>query len=362
FAKVSCQLQGRFEKSIFNGDQGERGVFASEQLRTKNNVSSLSGEFSLSAASKQQMHQFDSSNIQSSKMNENGSDEDDEEDEPQHCQIDEYSATITNKVHYSQPHTFVIPDVILEQLQFQKRLLASMEYSYNLKIVSQLPQQLEKIHRDLFTPKNKKSSGIYILSARLHIIILNFECHNNWKNLVTEILVEIYGESLKYLSAKGSRGSTGIHRSVYSAVHQLICEKWGQMIPEKDFVKHINKICNNRKLTHAKQSIDIEYHKNQTPQFADNMPQQKILQQEDDHYSYRADDQQKLVRDSVRSHDTFEPYRYPQSSIGGFHGSSAHMRKCFNDADHESIGGAIRESLEINNQCYSDLGEHYAPI
>ncbi|KAK0073568.1 hypothetical protein PV326_013287, partial [Microctonus aethiopoides] len=230
----------------------ERGVLASEQLRTKKNVSSLSGESSLSAASKQQMHQFDSSNIQSSKMNENGSDEDDEEDEPQHCQIDEYSTTITNKLHYSQPHTFVIPDVTLEQLQFQKRLLASMEYSYNLKIVSQLPQQLEK--EEIF-----KS--------------------------ITEILVEIYGGSLKYLSDKGSRGSTGIHRRVYSAVHRLICERVGQIIPEKDFVKHINKVCNNRKFT--KQSINLEYHR----QESNNV----VEKHQDNHNIYKADDQRNFV-------------------------------------------------------------------
>lgn len=52
------------------------------------------------------------------------------------------------------------------------------------------------------------------------MIVLNFEGHNNWKTLVTEILVEMYGGTLKYLSAKGTRGSMGIHRKVYSAIHR----------------------------------------------------------------------------------------------------------------------------------------------
>lgn len=56
--------------------------------------------------------------------------------------------------------------------------------------------------------------------VRLNIIMLSYKNHNEWKRLVTEILVEIYGDNLKYLSAKGTRGTMGVHPKLFSAVHR----------------------------------------------------------------------------------------------------------------------------------------------
>lgn len=98
----SCTI---FEDSIFNGDQGVQDGLTSKLPRTnKLSPFSLSTESSLPSTSK-----IDSSNIRSPRSDANDSDEDNE-DEPQHCRMDECSANNKNKLHNSQPYTFIIPD------------------------------------------------------------------------------------------------------------------------------------------------------------------------------------------------------------------------------------------------------------
>ncbi|XP_066583766.1 putative leucine-rich repeat-containing protein DDB_G0290503 [Prorops nasuta] len=155
---------------------------------------------------------------------------------------------------------FKIPDVTIEQINFQKRLLASMQYSYDLKLKTKLNEELAKIIDDFSTAKRGKveivkNSNVFISETRFNIINMNFEGHKNWKKLVTEILVEIYGHVLKHLTAKGTRGTIGIHPRLFSTLHNFINSKTEEIITDQMFIQHINKLTANRKPVKRKSKL-----------------------------------------------------------------------------------------------------------
>lgn len=63
-----------------------------------------------------------------------------------------------------------------------------------------------------------KGAKVYLEEARFNIINMNLTNSGCWRKAFQEILVEIYGEFLKFMCAKGTRGSVGIHPAVYKAV------------------------------------------------------------------------------------------------------------------------------------------------
>lgn len=64
-----------------------------------------------------------------------------------------------------------------------------------------------------------RNSKVYVNEARHHVIMLKYETHKDWKKMASEILVEIYGENLKYMSAKGTRGSIGVDPRIFGSLY-----------------------------------------------------------------------------------------------------------------------------------------------
>ncbi|CAD6245303.1 GSCOCG00013639001-RA-CDS [Cotesia congregata] len=100
---------------------------------------------------------------------------------------------------------------------------------------------------------NQEKENIHSsLGSFLPPMTINAISHRNpdlsdWKKLTTDILVEIYGKELAFLSAKGRRGARGIDPNVYRSVYDLINMRLGWILPSKEFVRHVNKVCSNRK-------------------------------------------------------------------------------------------------------------------
>lgn len=56
--------------------------------------------------------------------------------------------------------------------------------------------------------------------ARFNIIMLKYQNHGDWKKVTTEILIEIYGGLLKFMSAKGTRGTSGVYPKLYFSIYR----------------------------------------------------------------------------------------------------------------------------------------------
>ncbi|XP_066588744.1 uncharacterized protein [Prorops nasuta] len=91
---------------------------------------------------------------------------------------------------------------------------------------------------------------------------MGFEHCNKWKRLTSELLVEFYGSSLQYVTAKGIREKIGIDRRIFNAIYDYINEKTNGILDMVIYTKYVNKVCSNRrikrKLTVTQKSINEE--------------------------------------------------------------------------------------------------------
>ncbi len=52
-------------------------------------------------------------------------------------------------------------------------------------------------------------------------MLLNYkENHQDWRKFTTEILVEVYGDSLPILTERGSRGTLGINNKLLDCIYR----------------------------------------------------------------------------------------------------------------------------------------------
>ncbi|KAH0557573.1 hypothetical protein KQX54_008453 [Cotesia glomerata] len=78
---------------------------------------------------------------------------------------------------------------------------------------------------------------------------------SDWKNLVKEALIEVYGNNLQNYRAKGTRVSRlPIHPQLYQAILAWANSRSEQQINEADYVGHINKIASNKRKTNKSKS------------------------------------------------------------------------------------------------------------
>ncbi|KAH0535158.1 hypothetical protein KQX54_014335 [Cotesia glomerata] len=78
---------------------------------------------------------------------------------------------------------------------------------------------------------------------------------SDWKNLVKEALIEVYGNNLQNYCAKGTRVSRlPIHPQLYQAILAWANSRSEQQINEADYVGHINKIASNKRKTNKSKS------------------------------------------------------------------------------------------------------------
>ncbi|XP_074108827.1 uncharacterized protein LOC141533707 isoform X2 [Cotesia typhae] len=93
-----------------------------------------------------------------------------------------------------------------------------------------------------------EGSNYYIRKERFESILRRHGEKKDWKKIITEILVELYGNNLQFYSAKGCKGSLGVYWRLSDAIKDLIKIKLAIPITSKMFSKHINNVCCNRKL------------------------------------------------------------------------------------------------------------------
>lgn len=204
---------------------------------------------------------------------------------------------MTNKIlqKFNYYLIIIIFPATVENLNFLKRLVGVMEkvceervpvkqevINFFFLILLINYNLFNKIHIIFFFFKkepsvqeiiNQEKENIHSsLGSFLPPMTINAISHRNpdlsdWKKLTTDILVEIYGKELAFLSAKGRRGARGIDPNVYRSVYGMFCfffytslrliikflfldlinMRLGWILPSKDFVRHVNKVCSNRK-------------------------------------------------------------------------------------------------------------------
>ncbi|XP_044592851.1 eisosome protein SEG2-like isoform X2 [Cotesia glomerata] len=92
------------------------------------------------------------------------------------------------------------------------------------------------------------------------IDVLNLQ-EDDWKKYVTNILVQMFGDKLKFMSVKGYRGNIALHSKIQRALFNLINDKADPQISLQAFNLAINKACTNRKTSSAKVSIIVNHKK-----------------------------------------------------------------------------------------------------
>ncbi|KAH0551926.1 uncharacterized protein LOC123270556 isoform X1 [Cotesia glomerata] len=161
----------------------------------------------------------------------------DNEDNRQ-CEEDDVTEQVKN----------LLQSATVENLNFLKRLIGVMEKVCHQRVP--VKQEKEPSVQEII---NQEKENIHSsLGSFLPPMTINAISHRNpdlsdWKKLTTDILVEIYGKELAFLSAKGRRGARGIDPNVYRSVYDLINMRLGWILPSKEFVRHVNKVCSNRK-------------------------------------------------------------------------------------------------------------------
>ncbi|KAK0081648.1 hypothetical protein PV326_007558 [Microctonus aethiopoides] len=172
-------------------------------------------------------------------------------------EVDDEEMEETRKEKYiyeNQPPTsklFFIPNVTAELISSQKLLLASMEFSYN-EAQTNAMIQMSKITAEILTYTPGKveifpNSGCYMDESLLTAINLSNSSKNNWKGFVTTMLVQMFGENLKFMSVKGTRGNMAINETIFKTIFNVINDKRPCRITISNYTAHINKLCSNRK-------------------------------------------------------------------------------------------------------------------
>ncbi|XP_063989063.1 uncharacterized protein LOC135168613 [Diachasmimorpha longicaudata] len=149
----------------------------------------------------------------------------------------------------------LLSSVTPDNIKFIRKLLPLMELSYKKQQKTSRHQEtiIEEPEPDPIAiidpePMDLQSSLEGFLPP-MTIAAIFHRCQDrlDWKKLTTDILVQIYGKQLAHLSAKGSRGAQGIDPAVYRAIYDLVNMRLGSILPTKAFVRHVNKVCSNRK-------------------------------------------------------------------------------------------------------------------
>ncbi|XP_044584408.1 uncharacterized protein LOC123264941 [Cotesia glomerata] len=96
------------------------------------------------------------------------------------------------------------------------------------------------------------NSGIYLSRSRASIIEIT-ATKNDWRSMVKETLLEIYGSSIANYSAKGLRGEhPAIDFDVFKGLFEWVNRKFDNKVTNKVYTKYINKVAENKRNYKAK--------------------------------------------------------------------------------------------------------------
>ncbi|XP_074115783.1 uncharacterized protein LOC141538300 [Cotesia typhae] len=144
--------------------------------------------------------------------------------------------------------------VTLRDIHFQEQLLKAMKHKYadqvkmNAKSSNIIP--IAECYHDKGNDKIELSpnAGIYLSQVRASLIEAEAIRKNNWKIIVKETLLEIYGSSIVNYSAKGQRGERpAIDSDVFKGLFEWVNRKFDNKISTKLFTKAVNKVSENKR-------------------------------------------------------------------------------------------------------------------
>ncbi|KAH0534974.1 hypothetical protein KQX54_011162 [Cotesia glomerata] len=150
------------------------------------------------------------------------------------------------------------PEFISEEnLRFFKKIVQIIEDSYNMQRRETLPErqtyQLSNVYTQPAKTKVQISPNyeIYLPKSIYMYIERRSEIAKNkydWRILIKEALLEVYGNQLKNYSAKGTRGgSPGINVELYRALYDWASSVTSEVILDGDFTDVINTLTANKK-------------------------------------------------------------------------------------------------------------------
>ncbi|CAG5093241.1 Protein of unknown function [Cotesia congregata] len=162
-----------------------------------------------------------------------------------------------NKREIGSKENFDQSDMITdENLQFFRKLVKVIEESYDIQQREMLPERQTHQLSNLFTQPAKSKIKIsplyeiYLPKSTYTYVERSSETERgkyDWRILVKEALLEIYGDSLKNYSAKGRRGgspgiNTELYRALYDWASSLVND---EQITDADFVDNILRLTYN---------------------------------------------------------------------------------------------------------------------
>ncbi|KAH0552443.1 hypothetical protein KQX54_010113 [Cotesia glomerata] len=139
------------------------------------------------------------------------------------------------------------------------------DFGFSQVSSSSMKYSLDPGRQNLLTKITKveifPNTGCYLpKSIMTSIDVLNLQ-EDDWKKYVTNILVQMFGDKLKFMSVKGYRGNIALHSKIQRALFNLINDKADPQISLQAFNLAINKACTNRKTSSAKVSIIVNHKK-----------------------------------------------------------------------------------------------------
>ncbi|XP_074110021.1 uncharacterized protein LOC141534527 isoform X2 [Cotesia typhae] len=123
--------------------------------------------------------------------------------------------------------------------------------------------KITKLTKEILTNSSNKveifpNTGCYLPKSIMTSIGLLNSQESDWKKHVTNILVQMFGDKLKFISVKGYKGNIALHPKIRRALFNLINDKADSQISLQAFNLAINKACTNRKTSSTKVSIIVD--------------------------------------------------------------------------------------------------------
>ncbi|XP_067210839.1 putative uncharacterized protein DDB_G0291812 isoform X2 [Linepithema humile] len=140
-------------------------------------------------------------------------------------------------------------DIYFQQ-QLLKAMIASHENQLKMNINS---EKTFPISYHYFEEGNGKveiapNCGFYLSKTRASMIELEALTRNDWKILVRETLLDVYGASIVNYSATGKRGSRpGIDYKLFKGLHEWVNQKSSKPVSTKMLIDYINKMASNKR-------------------------------------------------------------------------------------------------------------------
>ncbi|CAG5075410.1 Protein of unknown function [Cotesia congregata] len=140
------------------------------------------------------------------------------------------------------------------ELQFFQKVISAVEKEdkWHHNSDNHLSLMNSESHNSFLIPGATKNNILFPKSTIAYIEKRTEKSGNSnlsdWKNLVKEALIQIYGSNVGNFCAKGNVASrTPINSQLFDALYTWANSRSEELITEKEFIQHINKIASNKR-------------------------------------------------------------------------------------------------------------------